>query len=90
MKKTDCPCCAVLVANVVARPHTPEELSQHHQETGGRVTCDISTWGPVCGRGIAYVDQGAAVASGTKGVSRKISTGRKQYRGMSSDSSNVQ
>ena len=38
---------------------------------------DISTWGLECGRGIRYTDTGAPVASGTKGVVRKISTGRK-------------
>ena len=46
---------------------------------------DISTWGPECGRGIAYHDTGAPVASGTKGVVRKITTGRKSHRGLASD-----
>jgi hypothetical protein len=46
---------------------------------------DISTWGPECGRGIRYAQTGAPVASGTKGVVRKISQGRKSYRGMASD-----
>lgn len=47
---------------------------------------DISTWGPECARGIRYADSGAPVASGAKGVVRKISQGRKTHRGMASDS----
>jgi hypothetical protein len=42
-------------------------------------------WGAQCARGIQYAFTGAAAPSGTKGVQRKISTGRKSYRGMSSD-----
>jgi hypothetical protein len=49
---------------------------------------DSSTWGHGCARGIAYKDVGAPVASGTKGVVRKITAGRK-HRGMSSDSPSV-
>ncbi len=45
---------------------------------------DISRWGNFCGRGIRYATTGAPVASGTKGVVRKISTGRK-HRGSASD-----
>ena len=44
----------------------------------------VSTWGPFCGRGMGYATTGAPVASGTKGVVRKISTGRKA-RGSASD-----
>jgi hypothetical protein len=50
----------------------------------GRDPYDISTWGRECGRGIPYKNTGAPVASGTKGVVRKISTGRK-HRGSASD-----
>lgn len=50
----------------------------------GRNPYDVSTWGPECARGIRYADTGAPVASGTKAVVRKISTGRKKYRGMAS------
>jgi hypothetical protein len=46
---------------------------------------DVKTWGPACGRGMSYATTGAPVAAGTKAVVRKISTGRKQYRGMASD-----
>lgn len=47
---------------------------------------DSSSWGPECSRGIRYADTGSSpVASGTKGVVRKISQGRKKHRGMSSD-----
>ena len=46
---------------------------------------DISTWGPECGRGIRYAENGSPVAAGTKGVVRKISVGRKAHRGMASD-----
>ena len=46
---------------------------------------DSSTWGTACARGAAYAVTGAPVASGTKAVVRKISTGRKKYRGMASD-----
>ena len=49
----------------------------------GRDPYDVSTWGPECGRGIRYKGTGAPVASGRKGVVRKISTGRK-HRGMAS------
>jgi hypothetical protein len=45
---------------------------------------DISRWGSACGRGVAYKDTGAPVASGTKAQVHKISTGRKS-RGSSSD-----
>ena len=45
---------------------------------------DIHTWGSECARGISYAETGAPVAAGTKGVVRKISTGRKA-RGSSSD-----
>ena len=38
------------------------------------------------GRGIPYQQTGAAVATGTKNQVRKISSGRKAYRGMASDS----
>ena len=50
----------------------------------GRDPYDLSTWGPECGRGIRYKDTGAPVRAGTKGVIRKISTGRK-HRGLTSD-----
>jgi hypothetical protein len=46
---------------------------------------DVSTWGPECGKGIRYHDVGAPVASGTKGVVRKITTGRKSHRGLASE-----
>lgn len=36
-------------------------------------------------RGIPYKETGAPVASGKAGQVRKISSGRKKYRGMSSD-----
>ena len=42
-------------------------------------------WGNQCARGIASAFTGAAAPAGTKGVQRKISQGRKAYRGMSSD-----
>jgi hypothetical protein len=45
---------------------------------------DVSTWGPECGRGFEHKQMGAPVKAGTKGVVRKISTGRK-HRGSSSD-----
>lgn len=45
---------------------------------------DLSRWGNECKRGLRYADTGAPVASGTKGVERKISTGRKA-RGSASD-----
>ena len=41
-------------------------------------------WGGACGRGVAYAVTGAPVASGTKGVVRKISVGRKA-RGSAAD-----
>ena len=41
-------------------------------------------WGTECARGIRYQDSGSPAPSGTKGVVRKISTGRKA-RGMASD-----
>ena len=50
-----------------------------------RNVLDSSTWGTECARGITYASPGAPVASGTKGVVRKISTGRKKYRGMASE-----
>ena len=43
-----------------------------------------SRWGGACQRGIAYAVTGAPVASGTKGVVRKISVGRKA-RGSAAD-----
>lgn len=43
----------------------------------------VDQWGPSCQRGVAYANTGAPVASGTPGVVRKISTGRKA-RGYSS------
>lgn len=52
----------------------------------GRKPGDMSTWGHECARGIAYAEIGAPVKAGTKAVIRKISTGRKSYRGMASDS----
>jgi hypothetical protein len=42
-------------------------------------------WGGACGRGAAYKDMGT-VTDGQAGAVRKISTGRKQHRGMASDS----
>ena len=45
---------------------------------------DLSRWGNECKRGLRYADTGTAVASGTAGVVRKISTGRKE-RGSASD-----
>jgi hypothetical protein len=42
------------------------------------------TAGSTCGRGVPYKETGAPVASGTKGVRRNISAGRKS-RGMASD-----
>lgn len=44
----------------------------------------IDLWGAACQRGLQYAVTGAPVASGTAGVVRKISTGRKS-RGMASD-----
>lgn len=63
---------------------------------------DHSYWGPggvdvagrwgknssACGRGAAYANTGAPVPAGTKGVVRKISTGRK-HRGLASDNPNI-
>jgi hypothetical protein len=54
-------------------------------ETRIRNPLDSSTWGPACARGAEYAVTGAPVASGTKAVVRKISTGRKTYRGMASE-----
>jgi len=55
----------------------------------GRKPGDMFTWGHECARGINYADTGAPVKAGTKAVVRKISTGRKGYRGMSSDSTQI-
>ncbi len=48
------------------------------------------TWGYGCARGIEYRTVGAPVASGTRGVVRKITAGRKKgkngKRALSSDS----
>ena len=49
---------------------------------------DSSTWGHGCARGIEYKTVGAPVASGTRGVVRKITAGRK-HRGMASASPRV-
>lgn len=46
-------------------------------------TCCPSRWGAELQRGLAYKDMGAPSPSGTRGVVRKISSGRKE-RGMSS------
>jgi hypothetical protein len=43
----------------------------------------VSSPGPECGRGVKYAETGSPVASGTKGVVRKIST-RRKHRGMAS------
>jgi hypothetical protein len=50
----------------------------------GEQGIEIGRWGRGCARGIQYATTGAPVASGTAGVVRKISTGRK-HRGMASD-----
>jgi hypothetical protein len=50
----------------------------------GRDPYDINTWGPECQRGLRHKETGAPAPAGTKGVVRKISTGRK-HRGLSSD-----
>jgi hypothetical protein len=47
---------------------------------------ELSTWGPECARGIRYADTSTHVpAAGTKGVIRKISTGRKARGSASAD-----
>lgn len=58
-----------------------EPFDRNYWGPGG---IDISRWGWECRRGIAYASHGAPVASGTHGVVRKISTGRKA-RGMASE-----
>ena len=65
---------------------TCQELGCHFDKSyWGPNGPDISQWNrSECGRGINYAAQGIPVASGTKGVIRKISTGRK-HRGMASD-----
>ena len=45
---------------------------------------DISTWGGECARGVRYADTGVPVRSGTRGVVRKITKGRK-HRGSVAD-----
>ena len=56
-----------------------------YDETGLPKGPVVEKWGNRCARGAAYALTGAPVASGTKAVVRKISTGRKKYRGMASD-----
>ncbi len=51
-------------------------------------THDLKDWGGTMYRGIAYATSGTPSPAGTKGVVRKISTGRK-HRGMSSDSKSL-
>ena len=45
---------------------------------------DLSRWGAECSRGVQYKETGAAVASGTAGVRRTLTGGRK-HRGSASD-----
>jgi hypothetical protein len=49
----------------------------YDQEYWGPGGIDLSRWGNSCKRGAQYHVTGAPVASGTAGVVRKISTGRK-------------
>lgn len=49
----------------------------YDQEYWGPGGIDLSRWGNSCKRGVQYHVTGAPVASGTAGVVRKISTGRK-------------
>jgi hypothetical protein len=51
----------------------------------GQTGIDLSRWGSECARGIRYKDLGV-VQDGQAGAIRKISTGRKKYRGMASES----
>lgn len=44
---------------------------------------DLSTWGRACAQGVEPKDLGTVVAG--KAASRKISQGRKAYRGTASD-----
>jgi hypothetical protein len=48
-------------------------------------THDLKDWKGGCFQGIPYASSGWAPPAGTKGVVRKISTGRKKHRGMASD-----
>lgn len=66
---------------------TPEEIARlrpFDEKFWGPEGPDPSRWGSACMRGLEYANTGAPVASGTKNVERKISTGRKA-RGMASD-----
>jgi hypothetical protein len=66
-------------------PYIPWPLTPPPRPVKVRNPLDSSTWGPACARGVEYAVTGAPVASGTKAVVRKISTGRKSYRGMASE-----
>jgi hypothetical protein len=61
-----------------------ESASPYDVDYWGPGGVDIARWGLECARGIRYADKGSPAPAGTKGVERKISTGRK-YRGLSSD-----
>ena len=55
-------------------PHYDERYWSHF---GIPASVQVGKWGSVCARGLQYATTGAAVASGTAGVVRKISTARK-------------
>lgn len=55
-------------------------MNEPYDHTYWKDGIQIWKWGNACARGLPYKVTGAPVAAGTKGVERKISTGRK-HRG---------
>ena len=61
------------------------EIGCHWDETyWGSSGPDLSRWKGECGRGVQYKTTGAPVASGTPGVRRTLTGGRK-HRGSASE-----